>query len=231
MLTQKSGKSHLTIADLARKAADNIDLIQDAANENNPTTRRAIADARRAWIQEAADDLDECTRRFCSKILTTANERLYLRLLEQKPGPLQLAGEIEVAMIPVLEWVKQHCSFETAAEFKKEMNEILEMMDKPPSLDLALFTKAALFSRKLRQWAGFIEAQDTPRPDEIEWTRADGPSKWAKLFGISPRSFIRLVEAGRIRARALTSKLYQVAIKDLPAQHQAKFLPTGQKAP
>jgi carbon storage regulator CsrA len=63
----------------------------------------------------------------------------------------------------------------------------------------------------------------------VEWTTADGPSQWGKVFGVSARTFLRRVKDGKIRAKKLSNKSYLVAIEDLPTKHQAKFrLPTGQ---
>jgi hypothetical protein len=55
------------------------------------------------------------------------------------------------------------------------------------------------------------------------YTPADSPSRWAKLFGVSPDTFKRRCKENKIRHRKFSSKSYQVLIADLPARHQAKF--------
>lgn len=60
-----------------------------------------------------------------------------------------------------------------------------------------------------------LATPDSPR--EPEWSEADSPSKWAKRFGVSLRTFIRRVEDKTIRVKKLSDRLYQVAIPDLPA--------------
>ena len=69
--------------------------------------------------------------------------------------------------------------------------------------------------------------REMPGADQIEMTPADGPSQWAKLFGISVSTFMRRLKDGTIRHKKLSSKNYQIAITDLPAKHQAKFRNTG----
>jgi len=59
--------------------------------------------------------------------------------------------------------------------------------------------------------------------ESVEWTTADSPSRWAKLFDISPPTFMRRLKEGKIRHKKLSTKSYLIAIADLPAMHQAKF--------
>jgi hypothetical protein len=61
------------------------------------------------------------------------------------------------------------------------------------------------------------------RAAEIEWTPADTPARWAKLFGFSVRTLNRRFKDGSIRPKKLSTKSYQIAIDDLPAMHQPKF--------
>jgi len=60
-------------------------------------------------------------------------------------------------------------------------------------------------------------------PTSEDWTPADGPSQWAKTFGFSVSTLKRRFKDGRIRHKKLSPKSYQIAIADLPANHQAKF--------
>jgi hypothetical protein len=75
-----------------------------------------------------------------------------------------------------------------------------------------------------------VEAPANPIPvappaagEPMEWTTADGPAQWAKMFGVSPTTFKRRLKDGSIRHKKLSTKSYQLAIDDLPAKHQARF--------
>jgi hypothetical protein len=62
-------------------------------------------------------------------------------------------------------------------------------------------------------------------PAAVAWTPADNLSRLANLFGVSTRTFKKLLAAGRVRHRKLTTKTYQIAVDDLPARHRPKYLP------
>jgi hypothetical protein len=49
-----------------------------------------------------------------------------------------------------------------------------------------------------------------------EWSCPDSPSRWAKLFGVSTRTFIRYCQTNKIRHRKISAKIYQIQINDLP---------------
>jgi hypothetical protein len=68
-----------------------------------------------------------------------------------------------------------------------------------------------------------IPVAPTAAGESMEWTTADGPAQWAKMFGVSPTTFKRRLKDGSIRHKKLSTKSYQLAIDDLPAKHQAKF--------
>jgi hypothetical protein len=59
------------------------------------------------------------------------------------------------------------------------------------------------------------------------WSKPDSPTRWAGVFGESPKTFMRKVNQGKIRAKKLTSKSYQIAVDDLPASEKPKHLPRG----
>ncbi len=67
--------------------------------------------------------------------------------------------------------------------------------------------------------------------DAVEWTTADGPSRWAKLFEIIPTTFKKRLRDGSIRHKKLSPKSYLIAVADLPAKHQSKFRPAGAPPP
>ncbi len=54
------------------------------------------------------------------------------------------------------------------------------------------------------------------------WSTADTPARWAKLFKVSVRTFKRRTADGKIRAKHLSDRLYQVHLDDLPKQGAAK---------
>jgi hypothetical protein len=83
-----------------------------------------------------------------------------------------------------------------------------------------------------------VETQSNPIPvapteaaESMEWTTPNGPTQWAKLFGISPTTFKRWLKDGSIRHKKLSTKSYQIAIADLPAKHQASFRNAGKPSP
>lgn len=53
-----------------------------------------------------------------------------------------------------------------------------------------------------------------------KWSKPDSPSRWAKQFGISPKTFKKRVEEGKIRAKVLSDRSYQIAVSDLPVDAQ-----------
>ena len=48
------------------------------------------------------------------------------------------------------------------------------------------------------------------------WSTPDSPSRWAKRFNCSLDTFNRMLEAGKIRYKKLTSKSMQIHVDDLP---------------
>jgi hypothetical protein len=68
-----------------------------------------------------------------------------------------------------------------------------------------------------------ISGPPAPVSDSVEWTTADSPSRWAKMFNVSPSTFKRWLDDGGIRHIKRSAKSYQIAIADLPAKYQAKF--------
>lgn len=57
--------------------------------------------------------------------------------------------------------------------------------------------------------------------DDGPWSTADSPARWAKQFKVSPRTFKRRVKDGKIRAKILSDRLYQINLDDLPNQDKA----------
>ncbi|MBI2477318.1 MAG: hypothetical protein HYV60_01300 [Planctomycetia bacterium] len=73
----------------------------------------------------------------------------------------------------------------------------------------------------ITEWALSLVAQQpsqTRVEDEpqVEWSKAESPTEWTKLFGGTARQFVKACEEGKIRHKRWTSKLYQVDIRDIP---------------
>ena len=49
-----------------------------------------------------------------------------------------------------------------------------------------------------------------------DYSEPDGPSQWAKKFNMSPKTFIRRVKEGKIRAVKFSTKSYRILKSDLP---------------
>jgi hypothetical protein len=58
---------------------------------------------------------------------------------------------------------------------------------------------------------------------KLELTRPDSPARWAKVFGFSKDTLMRRIQDGIIRCKKLSTKSYQIAIDDLPADQKEKF--------
>ena len=59
------------------------------------------------------------------------------------------------------------------------------------------------------------------------WSKPDSPGRWAKVFNVSRRTFIRYVDKKAILAQKLSDKSYQVALSDIPKPQESP--PSGQK--
>ena len=77
---------------------------------------------------------------------------------------------------------------------------------------------------------GFEVEQESPIPqdqlndietsDNVTWSKPDSPTRWAIVFDISAQTFKRRVKDGKIRAKKLSSKSYQIDIQDIPGNHK-----------
>jgi hypothetical protein len=54
------------------------------------------------------------------------------------------------------------------------------------------------------------------------WSEPDTPTRWAKRFKVKPKTFKRYVTNGKIRAKKLSDRSYQVNLADLPQSHLAQ---------
>ena len=60
------------------------------------------------------------------------------------------------------------------------------------------------------------KAAPPERETDVSWSAADTPTRWAKVFRISAKSFKRRVKEGKIRAKPLSDRSYQVDTRDIP---------------
>ena len=64
-----------------------------------------------------------------------------------------------------------------------------------------------------------VSPSDKPA-DNGPWSLADTPTRWGKVFGFSPKTFVRRVADGKIRAKKLSDRSYQVHTGDLPSDQK-----------
>ena len=70
----------------------------------------------------------------------------------------------------------------------------------------------------------FSIQSDTPTEVAVpEWSRADSPSHWARVFGISVQTMKRRFKDDKIRNKKLSDKLYQISLDDLPASYRLRI--------
>jgi hypothetical protein len=63
---------------------------------------------------------------------------------------------------------------------------------------------------------GSVTTTETTKEDDLEYTPPDSPSRWAKRFNVSPKTFKRYVEGGKIRGIKISDRSYRIAVADLP---------------
>jgi hypothetical protein len=52
--------------------------------------------------------------------------------------------------------------------------------------------------------------------EKLQWTRVGSLGEWAKVFGVKPAIMAAMLKRGEVRHKKLTTKLYQIAVDDLP---------------
>jgi len=62
----------------------------------------------------------------------------------------------------------------------------------------------------------------TGQSNGANWSRADSPGEWAKLFGVTVRTFTRWINADppKIRAKIIDSKNIMVDLRDMPTRNR-----------
>jgi DNA-binding CsgD family transcriptional regulator len=93
-----------------------------------------------------------------------------------------------------------------------------EGIPNPPS---ALELANATFDRvraSIVELANRLEkAGETPQQaDETQWSEIMSPAECARLYRVSPRTFLRHVKTAHIRAKKISSKAYRIDKRDLP---------------
>jgi hypothetical protein len=60
-------------------------------------------------------------------------------------------------------------------------------------------------------------AKATPEAPSVDsWSKPDGPTQWANIFGVTPETMVKYFSEGKIRNKQLSSKSYQVHNDDIP---------------
>ena len=80
----------------------------------------------------------------------------------------------------------------------------LDRLPAPPSM-----------RQKLDEWTRDLGSK-APNDNDGPWSTPDTPARWAKRFKVSPRTFKRHVAGGKIRAKPLSDRSYQIHLDDLP---------------
>jgi hypothetical protein len=162
----------------------------------------------------------------------TDPRRLLPKLIEDCQNEIHLVGSLR-RVNPRYEFSKSIGPlWETAITVGHRLN------CEVPTEPFAISTEAEARCKigELRNWAvarqGEIEGtappgggKQPPAADDVEWTKMNSPSEWAKVFGGTPKQFVDAVNAGTIRAIRHSSKSYQVAVHQLPAPYRRKHYP------
>jgi hypothetical protein len=212
-----------TVADRARRLADNFERIAKAATTSKPA-------AQEIWKQFPVWRLPQ----------EGMDAPEYAAIT-----PLQLSDWIGVDMEYVTEWVERWRGPEAARLLRERTAEMLRAMHKRPRrarggpLNLDVFKKARDFAYHLQGWARTIEEEEllrsaqlaatTQPPATLELTTADSVSRRAKVFGVSRNTMARMLSDRKVRHKRLSAKSYQIAIADLPAKEQEKHRPQKAK--
>ena len=64
-----------------------------------------------------------------------------------------------------------------------------------------------------------------PSADQLRWSRPDKVSQWAKIWDVTPKVMHAMLASGNVRHKKINRQSYQVAIEDIPAAQQHRFLP------
>jgi hypothetical protein len=68
-------------------------------------------------------------------------------------------------------------------------------------------------------------ADDGSATATVEWSPADTIGRWARVFGVGRKKMAELLQTQKIRNKPLGTKIYMIAIADMPAKHRPNFLP------
>jgi hypothetical protein len=75
---------------------------------------------------------------------------------------------------------------------------------------------AELDEMTLREVSRLLQSPAAPDSPDGPWSKPNSPVRWAKLFGVTAKTFKRHVAEGKIRAKILSDRLYQIHVADVP---------------
>lgn len=93
---------------------------------------------------------------------------------------------------------------------------------------LPLRTRPRLKLRDEREkdWQEYVQQHreriELEKEAPTKWSRASSPSQWAKLYGVTARTFMRWISADppKIRAKVIDSKNIMVDLRDMPTRNR-----------
>lgn len=75
--------------------------------------------------------------------------------------------------------------------------------------------------RRILAWAESKVVEQPPQGKvDGPWSKPDSPRRWAIVFGISAKTFVRKAKSGEISTHKLSDRSYQVALSAIPADHK-----------
>jgi hypothetical protein len=92
----------------------------------------------------------------------------------------------------------------------------LEAAEPEPKQDNGVIVAA------LSAFRDFLRAQG-PVPPGVDWSQPDTVARWAKVWGVSPRTMGKMLRTRKVRCQKLNRQAYQVAVDDIPAAHRRRF--------
>ena len=108
-----------------------------------------------------------------------------------------------------LKWDDHLCHFLSLQGWMMDLDKLPDMNAEGVAKEIQLEWAAA------KKWAA---ADLAKTGSKAEWSSADTPARWARVFQVSAKTFKRRVEDGKIRAKKLSDRSYQIDARDLPSE-------------
>jgi hypothetical protein len=183
----------LAFADILDKAAE---LLADPTITSDQLCNRGLPGQSGAENKLLTRTRNQVAKRFGLSDDLRADVEIFLAELSRPlPAP------------ELLEWQRK----DRASQFREQAEVLREFV--------AARLKKAKELRRLRKARNAVSSDEQKRTTDEQggpWSKPDSPSRWAKVFKMSTRTFIRHVEKGVIHAKRLSDKSYQVALSDIP---------------